>query len=257
MEILASFDLTGSLRAAAELAGCSHHTVARVVAERDAWRARLAVRASSEIGPSSRFTWGGHGFTSGQSGAGSVVGSAVGDRESVGVAATPIARAGRGDWPSGPVQRMDRRRNSRGVVAESAISWAEETTGSGDREAIGVAAAARRIGRRHGRRRIQKYVALRHTGWAQRKSGPVKRCCGWGPTHSFSWVGISTTSQVDVRLGRSILRFRLAIREPRPLRNLAPKDGAGNLRAGRGGSGEVVVRSDFGPLICRTCRPCK
>jgi hypothetical protein len=28
--------LTGSLRAAAELAGCSHHTVARVVAERDA-----------------------------------------------------------------------------------------------------------------------------------------------------------------------------------------------------------------------------
>ena len=36
MEILAAFDLTGSLRAAAELAGCSHHTVARVVAERDA-----------------------------------------------------------------------------------------------------------------------------------------------------------------------------------------------------------------------------
>ena len=36
MEILAAFDLTGSLRAAADLAGCSHHTVARVVAERDA-----------------------------------------------------------------------------------------------------------------------------------------------------------------------------------------------------------------------------
>jgi len=36
MEILESFDLTGSLRAAADLAGCSHHTVARVVAERDA-----------------------------------------------------------------------------------------------------------------------------------------------------------------------------------------------------------------------------
>ena len=36
MEILEAFDLTGSQRAAAELAGCSHHTVARVVAERDA-----------------------------------------------------------------------------------------------------------------------------------------------------------------------------------------------------------------------------
>jgi transposase len=36
MEILAAFDLTGSLRAAADLAGCSHHTVARLVAERDA-----------------------------------------------------------------------------------------------------------------------------------------------------------------------------------------------------------------------------
>ena len=33
MEILEAFDLTGSLRAAAELAGCSHHTVARLVAE--------------------------------------------------------------------------------------------------------------------------------------------------------------------------------------------------------------------------------
>ena len=36
MEILAAFDLVGSLRAAADLAGCSHHTVARLVAERDA-----------------------------------------------------------------------------------------------------------------------------------------------------------------------------------------------------------------------------
>jgi len=36
MEILEAFDLTGSQRAAADLAGCSHHTVARVVAERDA-----------------------------------------------------------------------------------------------------------------------------------------------------------------------------------------------------------------------------
>jgi hypothetical protein len=38
MEILDAYDLTGSLRDAAELAGCSHHTVARYVAERDAGR---------------------------------------------------------------------------------------------------------------------------------------------------------------------------------------------------------------------------
>ena len=36
MEILEAFDLTGSLRAAAELAGVSHHTVARYVAAREA-----------------------------------------------------------------------------------------------------------------------------------------------------------------------------------------------------------------------------
>jgi hypothetical protein len=38
MEILAAFDLTGSLRAVAELVGCSHHTVAPHVAARDAGR---------------------------------------------------------------------------------------------------------------------------------------------------------------------------------------------------------------------------
>lgn len=38
MEILAAYDLTGSLRAAAELVGCSHHTVAAHVAARDAGR---------------------------------------------------------------------------------------------------------------------------------------------------------------------------------------------------------------------------
>ena len=38
MEILEAFDLTGSYRDAAELAGCSHHTVARYVAARDAGR---------------------------------------------------------------------------------------------------------------------------------------------------------------------------------------------------------------------------
>ena len=36
MEVLESFDLTGSFRDAAELAGCSHHTVARYVASREA-----------------------------------------------------------------------------------------------------------------------------------------------------------------------------------------------------------------------------
>ena len=38
MEILEAFDLTGSYRDAAELAGCSHHTVAAYVAKRDAGR---------------------------------------------------------------------------------------------------------------------------------------------------------------------------------------------------------------------------
>ena len=36
MEILEAFDLTGSFRAAGELAGCSHHTVAGHVAAREA-----------------------------------------------------------------------------------------------------------------------------------------------------------------------------------------------------------------------------
>jgi hypothetical protein len=35
MEILGAYDLTGSLRDAAELAGCSHHTVAAYVAARE------------------------------------------------------------------------------------------------------------------------------------------------------------------------------------------------------------------------------
>ncbi|HZJ04269.1 MAG TPA: IS21 family transposase, partial [Nocardioidaceae bacterium] len=39
MEILEAYDLTGSFRDAAELAGCSHHTVAAHVAARDAGRA--------------------------------------------------------------------------------------------------------------------------------------------------------------------------------------------------------------------------
>jgi hypothetical protein len=39
MNILEAYDLTGSLRDAAELAGCSHHTVARYVAGRERGRA--------------------------------------------------------------------------------------------------------------------------------------------------------------------------------------------------------------------------
>ena len=39
MNILEAYDLTGSFRDAAELAGCSHHTVARYVAERERGRA--------------------------------------------------------------------------------------------------------------------------------------------------------------------------------------------------------------------------
>ena len=38
MEILEAYDLTGSLRDAAELAGCSHHTVAQYVAARERGR---------------------------------------------------------------------------------------------------------------------------------------------------------------------------------------------------------------------------
>ena len=43
MNILEAYDLTGLLRDAAELAGCSHHTVARYVAEREQGRAVPAV----------------------------------------------------------------------------------------------------------------------------------------------------------------------------------------------------------------------
>jgi hypothetical protein len=39
MKILEAYDLTGWLRDAAELASCSHHTVARYVAEREKGRA--------------------------------------------------------------------------------------------------------------------------------------------------------------------------------------------------------------------------
>ncbi len=47
MDILEAFDLTQSYRDAAELAGCSHHTVARYVGDREAGslRSRRARRA--------------------------------------------------------------------------------------------------------------------------------------------------------------------------------------------------------------------
>lgn len=48
MNILEAYDLTGSYRDAAELADCSHHTVARYVAEREvAARYRAAQHASA------------------------------------------------------------------------------------------------------------------------------------------------------------------------------------------------------------------
>lgn len=45
MEILEAYDLTGSLRGAAKLAGCDHKTVARLVAARDVAGGGLPVRA--------------------------------------------------------------------------------------------------------------------------------------------------------------------------------------------------------------------
>jgi hypothetical protein len=47
MNILEAYDLTGALRDAAELAGCSHHTVARYVAERE--RSQAGRRAAGTI----------------------------------------------------------------------------------------------------------------------------------------------------------------------------------------------------------------
>jgi len=47
MEILEAYDLTGTLRGAAALAGCDHKTVARVVAAREAAGGGLLVRARS------------------------------------------------------------------------------------------------------------------------------------------------------------------------------------------------------------------
>jgi transposase len=47
MEILEAYDLTGSLRSAAALAGCDHKTVARLVAARDEAGGELPVRARS------------------------------------------------------------------------------------------------------------------------------------------------------------------------------------------------------------------
>ena len=44
MNILEAYDLTGLLRDAGELAGCSHHTVARYVRAREEGRSRRGPR---------------------------------------------------------------------------------------------------------------------------------------------------------------------------------------------------------------------
>ena len=52
MEILEAYDLTGSYRAAAELVGCDHHTVARYVRARDAGQVSAALqRRDQHIDP--------------------------------------------------------------------------------------------------------------------------------------------------------------------------------------------------------------
>jgi len=51
MNILEAYDLTGSLRDAAELAGCSHHTVARYVAGREQGRAVPGGPPSRRVNP--------------------------------------------------------------------------------------------------------------------------------------------------------------------------------------------------------------
>lgn len=48
MEILEAYDLSGSFRAAAKLAGCDHHTVARYVALREEGQGPEDGRASRE-----------------------------------------------------------------------------------------------------------------------------------------------------------------------------------------------------------------
>ncbi len=47
--MLEAFDLTGSLRDAGELAGCSHHTVAKAVADRDAGRLTEVAAARPQL----------------------------------------------------------------------------------------------------------------------------------------------------------------------------------------------------------------
>ena len=53
MNILEAYDLTGSFRDAGELAGCSHHTVARYVRARD--EGRLVPAAAEPVVGAARF----------------------------------------------------------------------------------------------------------------------------------------------------------------------------------------------------------
>jgi len=216
MEILAAFDLMGSLRAAADVAGLP-------ITPSPGWSPNATPGARDSLsGPVRRLDRRrvSRGVVTGSHLDTAVQGQSWGPPwatvrplgwwrlRSHGPGAATGFRA---SSENGPWARFTR--GGRGV----GHSWAEETTGSGDRGA----AASRRIGRRLGRRRIQEYLAARHTGWAQRTSGPVKRCCGWGPKHSLSRVGISRRRQwMFVWVGPSLRfrRSRLAIREPRPLR---------------------------------------
>ncbi len=58
MNILEAYDLTGTLQDATELAGCSHHTVARYAAERERSQAgrRAAEMIDEFIQPAGLFT---------------------------------------------------------------------------------------------------------------------------------------------------------------------------------------------------------
>ena len=50
MEILEAYDLTGSLRGAAALAGCDHKTVARLVAAREVAGRSAGAGAAAAVG---------------------------------------------------------------------------------------------------------------------------------------------------------------------------------------------------------------
>jgi len=174
MEILAAFDLMGSLRAAADVAGLP-------ITPSPGWSPNATPGARDSLsGPVRRLDRRrvSRGVVTGSHLDTAVQGQSWGPPwatvrplgwwrlRSHGPGAATGFRA---SSENGPWARFTR--GGRGV----GHSWAEETTGSGDREAIGVAAASRRIGRRYGRRRIQEYLALRHTWRSGIPDGPSGR----------------------------------------------------------------------------------